>query len=304
MKRAYMVCNLISGKAMIGFHLPKIIDRFTAAGFEVTVHPTQCQGDGTAAAQYACENGFDLVICCGGDGTLNEVIQGCMKAAVSIPIGYIPSGSTNDFARSLGIPKNPLDAVESIINGVPEKCDIGSSGSQYFTYIAAFGAFTEVSYQTAQPVKNVLGHAAYILNGMLSVTKIKTSRMRIEHDGQVIEDDFLYGMVTNSTSVAKLLSLPDMEKDDGLFEVTLIRKPRNIIDLQHIITGLTNIQLGAEKEYFDYFRTSELKVTCLDDAPASWTLDGEFGGNEKVKVIQNLQRSLTFILPENVSTII
>ena len=304
MKKAYMICNLVSGKAMIGFHLPKIIDRFTAAGYEVTVHPTQCQGDGIAAAQYACENNLDMIICCGGDGTLNEVIQGSMNASKRLPIGYIPSGSTNDFARSIGIPKAPLEAVESIINGSPEKCDIGRSGTQYFTYIAAFGAFTEVSYQTAQPVKNVLGHAAYLLNGMLSVPKIRTSRMRIEHDSQVIEDEFLYGMVTNSTSVAKLLSLPDMEKDDGLFEVTLIRKPRNLIDLQHIITGLTNIQLGAEKEYFNYFRTSELKVTCLDEEPASWTLDGEFGGNEKIKVIQNLQKALAFILPENKSTII
>ncbi len=304
MIKAYMICNLVSGKAMIGFHLPKIIDRFTAAGYEITVHTTQCQGDGINAAQYACENNFDIVICCGGDGTLNEVIQGCMKASRPLPIGYIPSGSTNDFARSIGIPKSPLEAVESIINGSPEECDIGRSGSQYFTYIAAFGAFTEVSYQTAQPVKNVLGHAAYLLNGMLSVPKIRTSRMRIEHDGQIIEDDFLYGMVTNSTSVAKLLSLPEMEKDDGIFEVTLIRKPRNILDLQHIITGLTNIQLGAEKEYFDYFRTSELTVTCLDKEPVAWTLDGEFGGNETVKVIQNLHKALEFILPKGNDTII
>lgn len=297
MKRMYLICNLISGKAAIGSQLANIINMFTEAGFEVTVHPTQEKGDGISAAEYACESDFDILICCGGDGTLSEVISGCMKAEKAIPIGYIPTGSTNDFARSLGIPKSPLAAAEAIINGKPELCDIGKMGDRYFTYIAAFGAFTEVSYQTAQPVKNVLGHAAYILNGMLSLTKIRTSRMRIEYEGKFIEDDFLYGMVTNSTSVAKLLSMPNMEKDDGLFEVTLIRKPKNIIELQHIITGLTNFELGAEKKYFYHFRSSEVTITCLEEEPVPWTIDGEYGGCEAVNTITNLCRALTFILP-------
>lgn len=298
MKRIYLICNLVSGKASVGSHLAKIIDIFTQAGFEVTVHPTGSRGDATETAKYACESNFDILVCCGGDGTLNEVISGCMKAENAIPLGYIPTGSTNDFARSLNIPINLEEAAELIVSGSAQSCDIGMIGNRYFTYIAAFGAFTEVSYQTAQPVKNVLGHTAYILNGMLSLHKVKASKMRIEYDGRVIEDEFIYGMVTNSTSVAKLLSMPDMEKDDGLFEVTLIRKPKNLIDLQHIITGLSNFQLGTEREYFDHFRASEISITCLEDEPVPWTVDGEYGGNKAVNVIKNLRRALEFILPE------
>ena len=298
MKRIYLICNFFSGKATITQQLAKIIDRFTAEGAEVTVHPTQHPGDGSASAQYACKNGFDLIVCCGGDGTLNEVIQGCMKSDKPLPIGYIPAGSTNDFARSLNIPKNTMDAVEHIITGTPVYCDIGRFNEQYFTYIAAFGAFTEVSYQTAQPIKNVLGHAAYLLSGMTSLTRIRTSRMRIEYNDKIIEDEFLYGMVTNSSSVAKLLSLPDVQWDDGLFEVTLIRKPKTLIDLQHIVTGLTNIQLGAEREYFESFRASELRITCLEEEPIPWTVDGEFGGQQAVNIIENRQQALPFILTE------
>lgn len=298
MKRIYLICNLVSGKASVGSHLAKIIDIFTQAGFEVTVHPTGSRGDATETAKYACESNFDILVCCGGDGTLNEVISGCMEAENAIPLGYIPTGSTNDFARSLNIPINLEEAAELIVSGSAQSCDIGMIGNRYFTYIAAFGAFTEVSYQTAQPVKNVLGHTAYILNGMLSLHKVKSSKMRIEYDGRVIEDEFIYGMVTNSTSVAKLLSMPDMEKDDGLFEVTLIRKPKNLIDLQHIITGLSNFQLGTEREYFDHFRASEISITCLEDEPVPWTVDGEYGGNKAVNVIKNLRRALEFILPE------
>ncbi len=296
MKRIYLICNLFSGKAIIGNHLAKIINRFTSEGYEVTVHPTQHSGDGAVAAQYACEHAFDLIVCCGGDGTLNEVIQGCMKCTNSLPIGYIPSGSTNDFARSLDIPKNIMDAVEYIIGGDLIYCDIGGFNEQYFTYIAAFGAFTEVSYETSQPVKNVLGHAAYLLNGIASLTRIKTNRMRIEWDHNVIEDEFLYGMITNSSSVAKLLSLPDVKRDDGFFEVTLIRKPKNLMDLQHIIAGLTDIQLGAEREYFEYFRASDLRITCLEDEPIPWTVDGEFGGKQFVNTIRNHHKALQFIL--------
>lgn len=298
MKRIYLICNLVSGKASVGLHLAKIIDTLTRGGFEVTVHPTISRGDATETAKYACKSNFDILVCCGGDGTLNEVITGCMTAEKAIPLGYIPTGSTNDFARSLKIPTNPQEAAELIVKGSPQSCDIGMIGNRYFTYIAAFGAFTEVSYQTAQPVKNVLGHTAYILNGMLNLHKIKSSKMRIEYDGKVIEDEFIYGMVTNSTSVAKLLSMPDMVKDDGLFEVTLIRKPKNLIDLQHIITGLTNFQLGAEREYFDHFLASEISFTCLEAEPVPWTVDGEFGSDKAVNVIKNIRRALDIILPD------
>ena len=156
MKRVYFIFNLHSGKAALNNHIPKMIDQFTAAGYEVTVHPTQRQGDGIASAQYACEKEFDLLVCAGGDGTLNEVIQGRMLSEYQPPIGYIPAGSTNDFARGLHIPAVPTEAVQCILNGNTLFCDVGKFNEKYFTYVAAFGALTEISYQTPQNYKNVL----------------------------------------------------------------------------------------------------------------------------------------------------
>lgn len=295
MKQLYFICNLYSGRASVGSHLAMIVDRFTAAGFQVTVHPTQERGDATICAKEACDAGcYDILVCSGGDGTLNEVIQGCMSSETPCPIGYIPFGSTNDFARGLGIPKDPEAAVDCIINGEPMRCDIGGFNDKYFTYVAAFGALTEISYQTPQQFKNVLGHAAYILNAISKLPKIRSCRMRIEHDGGVIEDEFLYGMVTNSSSVAKFLALSDVRWDDGLFEVTLIHKPSNLIEFHQLIAAFSKIQLGLAKQYLHYFRTSQLTVTNLDDEPVSWTIDGEYGGTERVNRIVNNHKAISF----------
>ncbi len=300
LKQLYFICNLHSGKAAVGAHLAEIIDQFTANDFQVTVHPTQEPGDAIRCAKAACDAGiYDILVCSGGDGTLNEVIQGCMASNSQCPIGYIPFGSTNDFARGLGIPQNPTDAVYSIIYGDSILCDVGSFNEKYFTYVAAFGALTEISYNTSQAVKNVLGHAAYILNGIAKLPKIRSCHMRIAHDGGVIEDEFLYGMVTNSSSVAKFLSLSEIQWDDGLFEVTLIRKPSSLIELQQLIAAFSKIQLGPAKQYLHYFRTSQLTITNLDDEPISWTIDGEYGGTERVNKICNYQKAVAFRIDPN-----
>lgn len=297
MKRLYFICNLHSGKAAISNYLGKIINRFTESNYEVIVHPTQYSGDGIESAKYACQNDFDLIVCSGGDGTLNEVIQGCMLSSNKIPIGYIPNGSTNDFARGIGIPISPMEAIENILNGKPLFCDVGSFNEKYFTYIAAFGAFTEISYQTPQQYKNVLGHAAYILSGIARLPHIKSTRMRIEYDNIVLEDNYLYGMITNSTSVANLLSLSDVEWDDGLFEVTLIKKPTNLLHFQKIISSLANgLQLESEKQYIDYFRASNIKVTNLEDDDVAWTIDGEYGGNKRINKIKNHHKAISFLM--------
>lgn len=300
MKQIYFICNLHSGKASVGNHLAMILDRFTASGFQVTVHPTQNRGDATVCARQACDAGcYDILVCSGGDGTLNEVIQGCMTSQIPCPIGYIPFGSTNDFARGLGIPKDPEEAVDCIIHGEPMRCDVGGFNDKYFTYVAAFGAFTEISYQTSQQFKNVLGHAAYILNGISKLSKIRACRMKIEYDGGVIEDEFLYGMVTNSSSVARFLSLSDVRWDDGRFEVTLIHKPSNLVQLHQLVAAFSKIQIGLEKRYLHYFRTSKLVVTNLDEEPVSWTIDGEYGGTERVNRIVNYQQAISFRVDPN-----
>lgn len=286
MKKLYFILNLQSGKATISSKLAVVIDMFTKAGYEVTARPTQERMDACAAAKYACGQGFDLIVCSGGDGTLNEVIQGVMRSENKLPIGYIPAGSTNDFARGVGIPRNIIDAVQWIIDGKKYPCDIGSFNDKFFTYIAAFGAFTEVTYETSQQVKNVLGHVAYVLNGISRLKNIKSYHMKITYDDEIIEDNYIFGMVTNSSSVAGLLSLNNFLLDDGLYEVTLIKTPGNPLDLQRIIHSLLNIDIDTA--YIKSFRTSKIRFECDDEL--QWTIDGEFGGAYKtVDVCNNKQ---------------
>lgn len=298
MKKLYFIINLVAGRATIGYKLGEIIDEFNKADYEVTVHITQNSDDASVQALYACENGFDLIVCAGGDGTLSQCLHGLMQAEIKIPIGYIPAGSTNDFARTLGIPKTAMDAVHWITEGKPVNCDIGSFNDKYFTYIVAFGAFTNVTYETSQQVKNILGHASYLLNGMTQLSSVSSKRMRIEYDDNVIEDDFCFGMVTNSASVAGLLSISDFLLDDGMFEVTLIKKPTNIVQLQKIVHSLLNISEEIDKEYIKFFRTDKITFTSLNDEQISWTLDGEFGGDTPVNVIQNCNKAVSFMIGE------
>lgn len=288
MKKLYFILNLQSGKATISSKLAVVIDMFTKAGYEVTARPTQERMDACAAAKYACGQGFDLIVCSGGDGTLNEVIQGIMRSEKKLPIGYIPAGSTNDFARGVGIPRNIIDAVQWIIDGKKYPCDIGSFNDKFFTYIAAFGAFTEVTYETSQQVKNVLGHVAYVLNGISRLKNIKSYHMKITYDDEIIEDNYIFGMVTNSSSVAGLLSLNNFLLDDGLYEVTLIKTPGNPLDLQRIVHSLLNIDIDIDTAYIKSFRTSKIRFECDDEL--QWTIDGEFGGAYKtVDVCNNKQ---------------
>ena len=287
-EKIVFILNLQSGKATISSKLAVVIDMFTKAGYEVTARPTQERMDACAAAKYACGQGFDLIVCSGGDGTLNEVIQGVMRSEKKLPIGYIPAGSTNDFARGVGIPRNIIDAVQWIIDGKKYPCDIGSFNDKFFTYIAAFGAFTEVTYETSQQVKNVLGHVAYVLNGISRLKNIKSYHMKITYDDEIIEDNYIFGMVTNSSSVAGLLSLNDFLLDDGLYEVTLIKTPGNPLDLQRIIHSLLNIDIDIDTAYIKSFRTSKIRFECDDEL--QWTIDGEFGGAYKtVDVCNNKQ---------------
>ena len=288
MKKLYFILNLQSGKATISSKLAVVIDMFTKAGYEVTARPTQERMDACAAAKYACGQGFDLIVCSGGDGTLNEVIQGVMRSENELPIGYIPAGATNDCARGVGIPRNIIDAVQWIIDGKKYPCDIGSFNDKFFTYIAAFGAFTEVTYETSQQVKNVLGHVAYVLNGISRLKNIKSYHMKITYDDEIIEDNYIFGMVTNSSSVAGLLSLNNFLLDDGLYEVTLIKTPGNPLDLQRIIHSLLNIDIDIDTAYIKSFRTSKIRFECDDEL--QWTIDGEFGGAYKtVDVCNNKQ---------------
>ena len=298
MRRIYFIVNLIAGKAEIGEHLGEVIEEFNKSDYEVVVHVTQNSMDAIIAASYASENDFDMIVCAGGDGTLSQCIQGVIKSNIQIPVGYIPAGSTNDFARSLGIPRVTMDAVERITSTEPTLCDIGQFNDSYFTYIVAFGAFTNVTYETSQQVKNIFGHSAYIFSGLMQLTSIRSNRMRIEYDGNVIEDEFIFGMVTNSASVAGLLSMNDFLLDDGMFEVTLIKKPTNIVHLHQIVSSLLNISEEIDKEYIKFFRTDKIVFTSLNNEPITWTRDGEYGGDSTVNTVSCLRRAIPFFVED------
>ncbi len=296
MKKMYFIFNLLAGKAVIGDMLGDIIDAFTKSGYEVTARPTQENGDAVSAAAYACSEGYDMIVCAGGDGTLSQCLHGVMSSGNRIPIGYIPAGSTNDFAKGLGIPKGIMESVRWITEGSPTPCDVGGFNDKYFTYIVAFGAFTNITYETSQQVKNIFGHAAYIVSGLLHLTSIRAKRMRIEYGDSVLEDDFVFGMVTNSSSVAGLLSLNDFLLDDGQFEVTLIKKPANIVQLNKIVYSLLNIKEEIDRDYIKFFRTDSITFTSLSDEPITWTLDGEYGGDDTVNKIVNYQKAVSFMV--------
>ena len=280
-KRLLFIVNPRSGKGQIKEHLADILDIMIKAGYLVSVHITQAGGDATKQTIEQAKN-FDRIVCSGGDGTLDEVVTGMMKLPRQErkPIGYIPAGSTNDFGNSLGIDKNMVNAAHISVSESLFPCDIGCFNSDSFVYVAAFGIFTEVSYATPQDLKNVLGHAAYIIEGAKQLRDIPSFRMQVEYEGNVVYDEFIYGMITNSKSVGGFQGIirGDIGLNDGVFEVTLIKMPRNPIELNEILGFMTGILPDSDMVYS--FQTSEIKLTCSEDVP--WTLDGEYGGNHQV----------------------
>ena len=301
MKKLLFVYNPRAGKEMLKPRLSDVLDIFVKAGYEVTVHPTQAYRDAYYQIKEYEVGKYDLIACSGGDGTIDEVATGMMKRRKMgkdvVPVGYIPAGTTNDFAKSLHIPRKPLAAADNAVKGVPFPCDIGKFNDSVFVYIAAFGIFTDVSYETDQAVKNVLGHMAYILEGAKRIFNIPSYKIKVEHDGEVIEDEFIFGMVTNSRSVGGFSNMvgKNIVFDDGLFEVTLIKTPKNPIALQEIIAALLIEQVDTKHMYT--FKTKKITFDSVEEIP--WTLDGEFGGEQDYVEIENVQKAMEIMVPEN-----
>lgn len=290
MKRLLFVFNPHAGKAKIKPKLADIIDIFVRGGYMVTTYTTQCVADATRiVAQNAAD--YELVVCSGGDGTLNEVVNGMLECGKDIPIGYIPAGSTNDYGRSLGISKNMIKAAQNVLNGSNFHSDLGVMNGQSFVYVAAFGMFTEVSYQTNQQFKNLIGHAAYILSGVKSIASVHSYSMKITIDEEEIEDRFILGMITNTISVGGFKGLTGKEVvlDDGYFEVILIRKPSNPLELNGIITDLLADSFSGKC----VVRRKARHVKVKSDEAVAWTLDGEFGGELCEAEIENCMRAFT-----------
>lgn len=295
-KKMLFIINPKAGKAQVKNHLLEILDVFIKAGYEVTTYVTQSKGDAMRAAKER-QDEYDIMVCSGGDGTLDEVVTGMVKSGRSIPIGYVPAGSTNDFANSLGIPRNMEKAAQTVVAGKEFACDIGSFNRDVFVYVAAFGMFTDVSYGTGQEIKNLLGHMAYLLEGVKSLAAIKAYPMHFCYNDTVIEGNFLYGMVTNSESVGgfKRLTGKNVALNDGELEVTLIRKPSNLVELNQLVSALVDRDLSNDFIYS--FKTSQLQVSSEEEV--AWTLDGEFGGCHREVQIQDYRESLKIIVPKN-----
>ena len=297
MKKMLFIYNPNSGMGLLKPKLSDVLDIFVKGGYEVTVYPTQKYHDAVRKmGEY--EEQYDLVACSGGDGTLDEVVTGMMKREDKVPIGYIPAGTTNDFASSLHISKNMLEAADTVVNGVPFACDVGEFNEDYFVYIAAFGLFTDVSYETKQSMKNVLGHLAYILEGTKRIFNIPSYRIKVTHDGETIEDEFIYGMVTNSRSVGgfKGITGKNVVFDDGKFEVTLFKTARNPMELNEILGALALRKINPKRMYS--FKTNEVHFETEEEIP--WTLDGEFGGVHEEVVVKDCQKALEIMVKPEV----
>ncbi|MBE6912521.1 MAG: YegS/Rv2252/BmrU family lipid kinase [Ruminococcaceae bacterium] len=292
MKQLLLIINPTAGKKKGGKHLAEIVSIFNRAEYDVHVHITSCRSDATNAVKEFGEKA-DLFVCCGGDGTLNETVAGIIESGLDTPIGYIPAGSTNDFANALSLSTDVLKATEQIVSGTPTKYDVGRFGTRYFTYVASFGAFTRASYDTPQNIKNTLGHMAYVWTGIRELAHIKKEHLRITLDGKVFEDDYIFGAICNSTSVGGIINLKpdDVDMSDGKFEVLLIRSPKNMVEFGKVV-------VSVKKQKFD----SELislhsvsNITINANPEMAWSLDGEkCDGSEEI-VIENLHKKIKII---------
>ena len=297
MKKMLFIMNPISGQKRANKYLPEILSLFNRAGYEVITYITGARGDATRMA--ALRGGdVDLVVCCGGDGTFNETITGLLEENIQVPVGYIPSGSTNDFATSMKLSGNPLKAAQDIIGGQAVPYDVGKFGTRYFSYVASFGAFTQTSYTTPQSIKNILGHTAYVLSGISELSQIRKEHVRMEIDGTVVEDDFLFGAISNSTSVGGILTLDPhlVDMGDGLFEILLVRAPRNLTEITECI------QAFQSQDYRDCgmvtFRSAR-KVRILAGSHMPWTLDGEREDGHLEVFAENLHHAIRLVKQVN-----
>ena len=296
MKKLFFVMNPAAGMRKANKVLPDILAEFNRAGFDVTVHMTTAQGSAREAV-LRLGQGMDLVVCCGGDGTCNETVHGMLELGLTVPIGYIPAGSTNDFASSLGLATDVVKAARDIVSGSPRTYDVGCFGGRYFSYVASFGVFTKTSYTTPQNVKNALGHVAYVLGGISELSQLKPHPVRLElSDGKIVEDSFLFGAISNSTSVGGILKLaPDkVDMRDGKFEILLVRAPQDAAELTEYILALQKQTYNCAM--ITFLSASEVKV--IADPNMNWTLDGEFEPGRKQVHVENLYHAVQIICPE------
>ena len=292
-RKLLFIVNPRAGRSKSRSPLFDAISVFSEAGYLTSLHKTSAPGDASVTAAREGEE-YDLIVAAGGDGTLNEVITGLMRLEKRPPLGYLPQGSTNDFAASLQISGNPVTAARAIVRNVPRMLDIGQWNERYFVYVASFGAFVKSSYSAPQAAKNALGHFAYILEGMKDLNTLRPYRIRLTADGETLDGEYLFGAVCNSTSIGGLMKL-DPERvvlDDGKFEMLLIPNPKTAQDLQNLVLALLDQHYDREGLVFRH--VSSIHLETEQDLP--WSLDGEYAASSPVVDIENRQQSLTMLL--------
>jgi len=293
-KKLLLIVNPKAGKSGYKLGFADVMLTLSEGGYDTTVRFTEGRGDATRfAAQHAKE--FDTIACVGGDGTLSEVVAGLMQVPNPPPLGYIPLGSTNDVANTLGLPKNAVEAARVITEGTPIPFDVGGfQNDAYFTYVAAFGAFTEVSYATPQNEKAHLGYLAYMLRAAGALPKLESIHTKIEYEGGVIEGDALYGGVSNSTRVAGVVKLKKdlVSLSDGKFEVLLVPTPKSLADFTRSATGL----LSQNYDGVNVILIQSADMTVTFDKPIAWTRDGEDGGAHQVVHLVNHPSAVRIIV--------
>ena len=296
MKKLLFILNPYAGQRKANRQLMEIVEIFNRADYEVTVYITSRQGDAFETAQRYADK-MDMIVCCGGDGTFNETAAGVLSSGTDVAVGYIPAGSTNDFANSLKLPTDILQAARIITNGSTRQLDIGSFNGRYFSYVASFGAFTRTSYTTPQSVKNALGHVAYLLSGIQELSQIKARPLRFElPDGRVLEDKYIFGAISNSTSVAGILTLAPERVDmsDGKLELMLVRAPRDAMELADCLVALQRQTYNCAMMTF--LSTESLKISAPGDM--DWTIDGEHESGKEEISVDCLQHALRVVCQE------
>lgn len=294
MNKALIILNPCAGTRQANRKFVGIIDVFCKGGYSTTVATTAKRGDGTAIAKERSKD-YDIVVCIGGDGTFNEVVAGILQSGVDVPIGYIPAGSTNDFASGLGLSTDIIRGAKDIVTGSPINLDIGKFNDRYFSYVASFGAFTQTAYKVPQDMKNLLGHIAYILGGIKDIPSIRPKKVRLRNEVGVYGGDYIFGAICNSTSMGGVITLKKdhVDMNDGLFEVLLIKSPKNIVELTQITWAITQNRY-KQSPHISFFSSSELEIET--DGKMPWTLDGEYQkGVEKIK-IENVKSAIKIIV--------
>lgn len=295
-QRVLLMVNPMAGRQKIRNELIYVVDTLTKAGYETIIYTTQGK-DATRDLLAEKDSQFDRVICCGGDGTFNEILSATMHWNKRPILGYIPAGTTNDFAAGLKLPSDIREAAMNIVRGTPHTVDAGLFNTSYFSYVASFGAFTETSYSTPQNFKNALGHLAYILEGIKEIPAFTSYTVCVEADGQIYKDSYIFGAVSNARSVGGILKISDslVDLNDGVFEVMMIKMPKTLMDLSAIVTSLTSLNpLKYDPSMFLFLQTNELKITFEQEMV--WSLDGErvSGGKEaRIACIKDAFKILT-----------